>query len=391
MSGFKTQYEVLFNLSVEQLFYENGYCKRNNTDPVFDFALLPTNGCLQVLKRFNMVFKRTNQNAGAAVLAEVITNAGGERLLRYPVRQGDKLSFWMILQNQDSLNFNKLPITNNTSTCYHFSNLVSDPAAPRNDLHLSADATGVDGLLDRVKTSASQYQYNSNVVVAPGTVFIKHLLTGRQLLPLSIVSQSGNSLITFNLADLPEGMCVLMINALEKDRFYYLGTTIPNALFAIIELSLSGLIETNYRLVETNGLLTSERPYYKVHFIQRKTFWRYTIALQKNNLLYTDLMAMNDADRLAFIDHFKMVCNDPNISFTQTAANDGVFEFVSDNEISLQEKYRTPALAGTQISLRKNVGPGPGTIVKDYLPFPAASALDATNDPVLYSDIFLTL
>jgi hypothetical protein len=102
-------------------------------------------------------------------------------------------------------------------------------------------------------------------------------------------------------------------------------------------------------------------------------------------------MAMNDADRLAFIDHFKMVCNDPNISFTQTAANDGVFEFVSDNEISLQEKYRTPALAGTQISLRKNVGPGPGTIVKDYLPFPAASALDATNDPVLYSDIFLTL
>jgi hypothetical protein len=392
MSGLQVKYSELFSLSTEQLFYANGICKAYLTDPLPDLQIIPTSESISLMSRLDFIFKTRPAQAGFIVLSRVTTNTAGDTLLRFPVKNTDKLSFWILLKNPDVFTFDNLPVENDPTRLYYFSNALSDAGAPRNNLHLSI-ASSVNGANDSIKKAGNEYHYHHNSTVAPGTAIVKHILSGLQVDPKMIVNQSGESDLHFDLSYVPSGKCKLLINSTEKDNFYNLGSSVSMPVFGVIDIMLSPLLEPNYRVVETGSVLTPARPFYKIRFNNRPTIWRYTITLEKNNPLYTAMRAMTPADRTDFIDHLKIITNDSAITFSRISATDTVFEFISDNPIPLQEKYVSSSLInkGLSLALKKNTGIAGEAVVRDYLPFPSTGLIDAHADPIIYSDIFLTL
>lgn len=296
-------------------------------------------------------------------------------------------------QNPSLLSFSSLPVRIEPGKIFYFSNQLADGAAPRNDLHLSIDPSGVIGANDLVNTSFANYSFHNASIVPAGAAVVRHLLTGAQMTPKSIVSQSGQSDLLFDLSSLPPGKCKLIISGTDKDNFYYMGLSAPLSVFGVVEISLSSVLGANYRVLETGAVLLPARPFYTIRFNNRKTLWRYTIVLEKNNPLYVAMQAMSPADKATFISHLKIITNDTGISFTQSLANDTIFEFISNSAIALQEKYISSSSSGKGLclTLKKNEGIAGEGVVRDFLPFPPAGMIDALNDPTIYSDLFLTI
>ncbi|MEP7377645.1 MAG: hypothetical protein ABI675_29845 [Chitinophagaceae bacterium] len=393
MNDLQVKYSELFSLSVEQPFYENGICRKFTTDPIPDLQIVPTSECRDLMKRLDFVFRPVARQAGMIVLSHTTINSASDTVLRFPVKPGEKLSFWMVLQNPELLNFNNLPGNKGRNKMYYFSNQVTDGAAPRDDLHLSINSSGVNAAADLIKFSPAGYNFHHTSVIALNTAFVKHQLTGSEVAPKTIVNQSGQSDLSFDLSPLPPGKCKLIISGTERDSFYYAGLVVPSSLFGVIEISLSQTLDVNYRTIEAGNVILHGRPFYTLQFNNRKTLWRYAIVLEKNNPLFVAMQAMNPADKANFISHFKIVTNDTAISFTQSMANDTVFEFISDSVIALQEKYISSSIAGKGLclTLKKNEGIAGEAVVRDYLPFPSTSMINTLNDPTIYSDIFLTI
>lgn len=387
MGKIQLKYKELFSLSIQQPFYENGIHKKVITEPVNDFLLMPTDDCQKLMNKLGFIWKAAVHQAGCIVLASVSTNPANDTIVRYPGKDSDKLSFWMILQNPDLLNFNDLPLSNDTDKIWYFSNEISDPGAPRNNLHLTIDTSGVDAANDRLKKSPANYNYHHGAVVPPHRAFVKHLLTEMMVPARAIVNHAGQADISFDLSPLPVGKCKLIISGADVDSFYYVGTSVPPSLFGVIEILLTPSLEPNYRMLEAGNIITRFRPFYTIRLNNRKTIWRYTIELAKNSPLYLDLQRMTDAERDDFIDHFNISTNDPRITFTQTLFNDTVFEFKSNDVIAMREKYVSSSANKTlRLELKKN-----DIVVRDYLPFPSNSLVNALNAPPTYSDIFITI
>jgi hypothetical protein len=403
MNGIQIEYAELFRLSVEQLFYQNRLYKQNTITPELDILIVPTDDCLNAMNRMNLVFKNTSVNSGFIILARVAgTNGAGNDLIKFPARKNDILSFLMILKNHDAINFNDLPVQYAPNKIYYFNNEVNDVAALRNNLHLSKGAAGVDGTNDSIKTSTENYRFHNTATVAQGTARVKHTLSGQIVEPTLIANQGDQSDLSFNLSTLPIGKCELLINNLLADEFYYLERYSTQAVFGIIELSLSDAIASNYRIIESDRSLTPERPLYLVRFTNRETFWRYTIRLQNTSPLYLEIEALSTpADKTDFINHLNIVTNDSTITFSRISNTDTEFVFVSDSEIFLQEKYLSTTSSTTHgsrivfdplnITLKKYITDANEAPVKSNLPFPQTSSIDASALPKIYSDIFLTL
>ena len=393
MNAWKIKYSELFSLSIQQPFYENGICKKITTDPNPDFLLVPTAECQELMKRLDFVFRPVARQAGCIVLANTTTNSSNDTILRFATMAGGKLSFWMVLQNPELINYNNLPVTSDRNKIWYFSNEISDAGAPRNDLHLSIDTAGVDGANDLVRISSQTYHYHHSSVVTPHSAFVKHLLTESLVPAKTIVNQSGQADISFDLSSLPQGKCKLIISGADIDHFYYVGLSAPMSVFGVIEILLSPTLDTNYRMLEAGNVLTTFRPFYTIQFNNRRTLWRYTIVLEKNNPIYVAMQSMSAAERTTFVDHFRIISeNDSGITFTQSLFNDTVFEFVSDSVIDLKEKYVSSSTSeGLRLTLKKNEGIFGEAVVRDYLPFPSNGLINGLDDPIIYSDIFLTI
>ncbi len=400
MNGLQVKYKELLSLSVQQLFYQNGFCKKYSTSPTTDFVLVPTPECTTLMQRVDLVFRNTDQNAGMIVLGRVLgKNGGGDDLLRFPVRTDDKLSFWILLRNPAVFNFDVLPVLSDTSKTFYFSNQVADLVAPRKGLHISSLSAGVDPVSDRIKKSGSDYAYHHSATVAAGDAVVKHTLSGVEVEARAFVNQSGASDLFFDLRSLPLGCCKLFINHIDVEDFYHTGNDVPQGLFGVIEIALSPSISSNYRVVEPDRSLTATRPFYNLTFVNRSTLWRYTLNLEKNSPLYLEMSALPPLQQTEFRNQLNIVTNDAAITFTQTAVNaDGTsFEFVSDNVIALQEKYISSSSVTKDtlsLTLKKYIGnadPAKEAPVKTNLQCPATGAINAINDPIIYSDIFLTL
>lgn len=395
MNGIQIKYRELLRLSIEQLFYQNKVYKQTNT-PQLDILVVPTVSCTNVMNKLNMVVKNTDTTGGIIMLARVAgTNDTGNDILRFPPGKEDVLNFLMLLKNPDVINFNDLPVRLAPDKIYYFNNEVNDAAALRNSLHLSKDASGVNGVNDSIKTSTENYRFHHVTPVLPGTAKVKHGLTGESVEPSLIVNQGTQSDLTFNLSTLPMGKCQLLINNLPIDEFYYLERYALQPVFGVIEFSLSQTLASNYRIVESDRSLTTERPQYLIRFINRETFWRYTIRLQNTSPLYLEMAALSPADKIDFINKLNIVSNDTTVTFNRITATDTEFVFVSDNELLLQEKYFSSASLTHDpliLTLKKYISDVTReATVKNNLPFPLTNSIDASTLPQIYSDIFLTL
>jgi len=385
------KYVVMASVSVLQPFYVDGIARKSDVGPELDFELYPTAECVDTMRRLDLLFRKSDRVGGVTLLARVLgKTAGGDDLLRFPPTSADKLTFWMRLRNPNVLNFDDLPTAFDAASLYYFTNQRTDAAAPRGDLHLTRGAAGVSGDQDRLERSTENYSFHHDAEVAPGTAKVKHLLTGLEVLPSAIVNQAGKSDLVFDLHSLPVGGCELAIGGAVKDVFYFAPSSEPQE-FGLVELALASSLTANYRMVEPDRSLTSARPGYSIHFANRKTRWRYTVAVSSNGPLATDMAGMSDAERTQYLSHVNVISSDATMTFSPTTATDRLLVFVSDAEIALREQY----LVGAQhkplsLSLKKNVGSG-DDVVRSDLPYPSNSSIDARAAPPVFSDTFLTI
>lgn len=390
------KYAELLRLSVEQLFYQNKICRQYKTGPDLDILIVVTETCLNVMRRMDLVFRNTDTNGGLIILSRVSDkNAAGNDLLRFPARKEYALSFLMILKNPYVINFNDLPAQPANDRIYYFSNEINDAAAPRNNLHLTKDASGVNGVNDSIKKSSENYRFHHTAVVAPDTAKVKHILTGEVIAPKSLVSQGGQSHLIFDLSALPSGKCQLLINNIPADEFYYLGKISGQLVFGVIELLLSQTLAANYRIIEPDRSLTPLRPLYMIRFINRQILWRYTIHLQTNSPLYLEMSDLTPAEKTDFLNRLNIVSNDTTITFNKITSTDTEFVFVSTNALSFEEKYFSSTSVTHDVlnlTLKKYIGDAvKEAAVKTNLPYPPTSSIDASTLPQIYSDIFLIL
>jgi hypothetical protein len=390
------KYNELFSFSLEQLFYKNIYCKNYTSEPKPDLEYIPTAECIDTMHRLDLVFRKTDHKAGFTILARTLgKNLSGDNLMRFSFANHEKLTFWLVLNNPEILNFNNFSPVFSNNEFFYFSNQVTDPAALRSNLHLTIDPLGVVGANDISKKSLPTYRFHHTAEVAENTAKVKHTLTSLELAPKFITNNSGESDLIFDLSLLPSGKCKLLINNIQKDEFYYTGSILPNMpLFGVIEISLSTALNSNYRIAEADYSLITDRPYYKVRFINRDTFWRYTFKLNQNSPLYIDMAALSPADKIDYLNRLKITTNDTNITFTQTSAGDTGFTFISDNAVAFKEKYisSTSSPKTLSLTLKKYVGiPVKEAAVKTDLPFPSLDLIDTLNFPLVYSDIFLII
>lgn len=386
------KYAVLASVSVLQPFYIDGVARKSDVGPELDFEIYPTAECVDTMRRLDLLFRRSDRQGGVTVLARVLgKTAGGDDLLRFLPASTDKLTFWMRLRNPNVLNFDELPTALDAASLYYFTNQQTDAAAPRGDLHLTKGAGGVDGNQDRLERSTENYSFHHDAEVAPGTAKVKHLLTGVEATPSTIVNNAGKSDLAFDLHALPVGRCELAIGGAVKDTFYFAPSSEPQE-FGLVELVLASSLAANYRSVEPDRSLTSARPGYSIHFANRKTRWRYTVALSPNGPIAADLAKLtSDAERTQYLSHVNVISSDTTMTFSPTTATDQLLVFVSDAEIALREQY----IVGAQhkplsLSLKKNVGSS-DDVVRSDLPYPSNSSIDARAAPPVFSDTFLTI
>ncbi len=392
MGILKVKYSELFKVSVEQPFYSNSICPKYTTEPRPDFDIIPTAECVALMKRLDWLFKKDDHAGGFSVWSSINGTSGGNELLKFKPRNTDILTFHLLLRNPAFVNFNDLPY-DTAEQVYHFTNQRIDPAAPRDDLHLSFDATGVKAG-DLTKRVTGTYTYTSMIPVAPGTARVKHVATGREAQPKSLLTEAGKSYLLFDLASFAPGPCQLLVSAVVTDEFYYTGITPDIPVFGVISLSLDAALQPNYRVVEADGSITPQRPGYRLHFANRQTLWRYRMVLQPNSPLYLEMAALTPPDRTDFINRLNVISNDATILFNSNPVSDTVFEFISASPVYLQEKYfSTTAGPNTalRLTLKRYLGDPRESEVRSSLPYPATDRVDASASPTIYSDILLTL
>ncbi|QEC77990.1 hypothetical protein [Mucilaginibacter ginsenosidivorax] len=394
MATLTVKYSQLLTLSVMQQFYRNGICAAYTTAPKLDFTILPTDECLAFLKAKNMVFKSTDTTGGFTIMARTLgTNLSGNPLLKSRITNTDKLTFFMLLNNPNAVNFDLLPTQLAAGNIYYFSNQVVDNAALRTNLHLSKNKLGVDGNNDQVKKTDVNYKYSFAGVVTTAQAVVKHLLTGLTVNAASVIVQGTNSILTFNLSALPSGRCQLLISNVLIDTFYFLGTMASQPVFGVIELNLAATLPANYRIIETDQSLLPTRPNYTVLFKNRPTFWRYNIQLQTTSPIYLEMAKLTPAQKTDYINQLSITCNDASIKFKLASNTDLSFVFVSLAGIPLQEKYVLSSSAtGAPLvfTLYKHITTNK-TEVKSNLAYPSTGIINASNPPAIYSDIFISL
>jgi hypothetical protein len=395
MNRLKIKYTELVNISIKQKFYENNICGKFIIEPTPDMVFIPAAETQLLMKRLNFLFKSYNQTNGFTILT-VTDNKSvppNYRLLFLP-KNGEKLTFFILLNNPELLNFNELPLPGDASKIFYFSNKISgNPALRKDPLYLTHSSGGVHGTDDRIKKSGSMYAYHHSVAAANAK--LKHLHTDIELLPYSFknLGGAGGCDLVFNLKDLPIGKVKLFIDGSEIETFYYTGDNVPASVLGVIELNLSDALDQNYRLIESDNSLMLPTPLYYIEFKNRKTTWRYTFKLTPTSPLYIEINKLTPIEKPVFMTNLKIVCNNNTITFSQSAPDASTIIFESENPFALAEKYSIPVTFNRlKLALTKYTGvPMKETTVIENLPYPSTNMIDARNPAFIYSDIFLTI
>lgn len=395
MNSMKIKYTELLNVTVIQKFYENNICRRYTAGPTPDLIFAPATETQQVMKRMSFIFKGTANTGGFTVLAETNGKSGSDYLLRFSPKKADKLTFFIVNKNPDLFNYNDLPAKNDSNKIYYFTNQISGDLSSRTNLHLTKLVGNVDATKDQLKKSSSVYTYHHTApITLAGTVVVKHLLTNIKLEPISLNNPaSGGCDLVFDLSALPLGKVELIIAGTSIETFYYTGKDASVAVIGVIELSLSDTLEANYRIIETDQSLKLPTPVYSILLINRQTTWRYTFKLTPASPLFNEISKLSAPDKINFMTLLKIVCNDNTITFSQSSPDANTIIFVSNNPLALHEKYTRPlSIDPLKFVLTKYTGVAlKEAAVKENLPYPENSMLDARNPAKIYSDIFLTL
>ncbi|MCR1024528.1 hypothetical protein NQT66_06880 [Cellulophaga baltica] len=395
MGSLQVKYSELFSVQIKQPFYENGVVGSTVIVPTLDYNIIPTTNCKAILQRLDLIMKSNPTKGGFTVWSRTNGMSGANELLYFKPKPSDLLTFVISLSNPYFLNYNSLATAPPSDRIYYFNNQVPDPLAPKDELHLSSDVSGVSDA-DTIKKIVNRYDYIHSANIAPGTAKLIHIESGYEILPNAHSNQGGQAFLSFNLLSFPDGRCEIRIGGVLIESAYNFSEMGDTPVFAIIECSLDELVLPNYRIVENNGSITPQRPNYSLLFMNRSTLWRYKVILEDNSPLYVELNRLTLAERADFLSKINIISNDTGVVFIPTIISDKQFEFISDTPKPLQEKYiSSSSTNGDSLSLVLKKFVNHPTIspedIKVNLPYPPKHQLDATSDPIIYSDVLLNL
>lgn len=392
MPQIRLRYKELFSLRIEQLFYNNKRTRDSKGIARPDIEIVPHPYCLTLFKKLNYIIKKDGDQSGITVMALLAgKNGSGHDLLRFIPDKEEKLTFVLILKNPDLLNCADIDLMQLKNQIYYFNNKISNPAAERNQLTISQNTQQVDNN-DLMNVSGSHYEYHTPGIVNADHLMLKHIASGKKLVPFQISTIEGNSHIYFNLQSSAPGIYELEIEGAIKEQFYFTGYNYNSPVFGMVEIFLSDSLNTNYRVVENDHSITAERPQYIIRFKNRKTTWRYTFLIRQTSPVYQEIKGLSVTGKENFLNSIKIVSNNTGVRFKQRSATEKEIILTSEDPIGLQEDYTSTSGDGfLRLSLAKNAGKPNQQILLDNIPYPSARLIDARDINHIYSDVFLTI
>ncbi|NIJ54707.1 hypothetical protein [Dyadobacter arcticus] len=275
----RSVYTELFSFAVRNSFYRNG---QNLTSPnpavQEDFDILCTKTTEALIRQFGMVFRRVPN--GFKLFSETTETAPSILSVVRKPKSDTRLTFILSLKNKGVLSFSEVAFRElSMGQIYYFNNLPTNTDA-RDDLRLSTQpAVNLTDDLIRLRTSA--YAYEMPGVVSADAVKVIAVNGADLVVPKSATRTNGKTLLSFDLSSLPEGRYQLEVSGSVKDTFFYGGNRTD--VFAVFEAFFKDA-QPNYQILETDFSLSPARPKYMLKLTARKTFWRYTIRMERNVL-----------------------------------------------------------------------------------------------------------
>lgn len=324
-----------------------------------DFRFVPEQDSWRLLSRLGLKFQPVD--AGFSLFAEV-DNAG--KLVNEQAPTPVKMVFFMVLNNPSFVNFTNLPLTQDPSKIYYFSNR----AANKREVF----GVGSDSLLlnqneqtsssDLIKKIGDTYHFIVDGNDGNKTAELFSLDSNEMVLTKDLDPTNGHYNIFFMLSGLRAGRYQLKFDGAEVDRFYYAPQFSGGKYFAVIELFSS--TDTDYAYFDGSNVVTFKD--YGIAFKHRDTLWRYKV-MNRNGLNLPN----------------------PGIKETETPwefTDSGDLVFVSNGPMPLKEA----PIHGIAFYNDKNDA---SSILISDLPNPGTTLIkpEPADPATIYSDIYIYL
>jgi hypothetical protein len=387
VTAMETRFARLFGLKILHEWYSDQYGK----DAIGrDFAVLPTQTCLQTLRGHQLIFK--NRVAGADIICPFEIPSGNNNLKKpaRPIQGPIVFSFMLIARNPLLVNYSDLPMRCAQQQIYRFANLFSHTDSQRVYLSKQGQASSQD----RIKLAKQSFMYCEtfsdivdsavikvedefgNTVFKDNSPLIQAHTVETDGSPGDPASEKKESVISINidLHDVQPGKFMLSVDNHLKHTFYAGNELIRRNVFGIIDIFHNDSVPKDNRFINDQSGINEKT--YIVNFQRRTRVWRYNIVLK-----YTPKIDPSQISVLA---------SNASIKFNKTVPVNGsqqpkTIQFTSSDELPMQEA----PIKGIQLL----AAIGTRTIHIKDLPNPSAANItenDEQNDKI-YSDVFIYL
>lgn len=361
----RTIYSELFSFSIRNAFYRNGqYPTSSETLLREDFSISMSKTTQETLRRFGLVFLK--RLSGFRLMSEVRETSPGIFSVAKKIDKKTRFVFFISLQNAGVSAFSEVAFKElSLGQIYYFNNLRVN-ADLRSNLRVSTQAA-VTTSDDLIRMQSASYTYDfAGLIGISGAKVMAH--DGPDvLIPKAATQNNGRTSLTFDLSLLPEGRYRLEVSGVEKDAFYYVGDSAD--IFGVFEVFFDGL-SPNYQVFEPGFSLLPDRPQYMLRLLSRKTFWRYTVRMERS-ILSAPSVEISDGSTV-----FSGTLPDPKRAvFTSSVTIDSIED---------------PLLRGSPLNLIKVVLKDGATEKIGSLPVPDLSVLREENN-AFFSEVTINI
>ena len=251
------------------------------------------------------------------------------------------------------INYSELGNYSPSEELLYFNNLATLPDGDGTALKLHNEA--YVGQIDSCKLSTGEFTV-SEVDSTKSYQFIDQL--GYDV---SNKVRASNSIGTFLISNLPQGMIRILVDGVERERVYYNPNSVWKKPLGIVELFVSQLFET----YQQNG-----KQAYALNFKTRKTIWKYFLA-DPAYRKFNNLRIISDTQERIF--------------------GPPVEEEVSDSKaLMFESKEALPLLeySDAHFKLIDEGEPNPKVVIT-ALPLPSPEQLHYGDRKTVYSHIYL--
>ncbi|MEX2593616.1 MAG: hypothetical protein WD426_12655 [Anditalea sp.] len=298
------KYKPLFDIEILHGFYRSGKCP--------DFFLVPTKACQTQLNTFGLLHLPTA--FGCQVYAKVNT-VGGNELIKSPLLEGSKFSFFMMLKRRDFENFSELNTIKPRSSHYYFNNLVNNLSTDSFPLLVANNSGKVVSDTDLIPFNSNTFAYIQEGTATVQNSELRFIDSGEEF--YQTVNNHNNVFnFSYDLKKTPGGRAKFFIEEVEKTEIYVQPTKDLLNTFGIVEIFYKSSLVPEYQFLKNDHSI--ETKFYKIAFANMATRWRYIISKKFDKTITGVTVGKTNGNPIAFTaqpnsptDQFIIASNEP--------------------------------------------------------------------------------